>query len=76
MAVDETTSNGKASAVPFTFPKERGGESACVARCGSRRVYFRQMVRFLGLTVKIFELNFRKFPIPFSEIIILFFGKK
>jgi hypothetical protein len=46
MAVDEITSNGKASVVPSTFPKERGEESACVARRGSRNVYFRRMERF------------------------------
>jgi hypothetical protein len=48
MAVDEITSNRKASVVPSTFPKERGGESACVARRGSRSVYFRRMVRFFA----------------------------
>jgi len=60
MANDEITSNGNASLAPSTFPKERGGESACVARRGSRSVYFCRMVRFLhileNLLAEIFDL--------------------
>ncbi len=53
MGIGEIKSNGKASAIPSSFPSEMGGDSACDARCGSRRVYFRRMVRFETLIVYI-----------------------